>query len=48
MATFVTEDPLAKISLTPVKNGAVAGEPIEAGQLWSNKPVLLYVVRRPG
>jgi len=39
---------LNKIKLAPVSKGAVAGAPIEAGSLWSNQPVMIHVVRRPG
>ena len=39
---------ISKIKLTPVIKGAVAGAPIEAGSLWSNQPVMIHVVRRPG
>jgi hypothetical protein len=39
---------LKKIRLSPVLRGAIAGEPIEAGSLWSHEPVMIHVVRRPG
>jgi len=39
---------LTSIKLSPVIKGAVAGAPIEAGSLWSNQPVMIHVVRRPG
>jgi len=41
---------LNQISLTPVRKGKiVSDEPvINAGQLWTDKPALVYVVRRPG
>jgi hypothetical protein len=41
-------DLLTKIKLAPVINGAISGSMIEAGSLWSQNPVAIYVVRRPG
>lgn len=39
---------LARIRLSPVLAGAIAGESIESGSLWSSGPVMLFVIRRPG
>jgi hypothetical protein len=39
---------LSKIKVAPVTSGAVSGPEFEAGALWEDSPVLLYVVRRPG
>jgi hypothetical protein len=39
---------LSEIKLAPVQNGAIVGEQINAGSLWSDGPALVYVVRRPG
>lgn len=43
---------VAATSLVPVKDGAVAGEPFRADELWKDVPadeaVIIHVVRRPG
>lgn len=41
---------LNSIRLTPVANGKILTDHpvINAGQLWSERPALVYVVRRPG
>jgi hypothetical protein len=41
-------DVLARIRVAPVTNGAISGERFEAGQIWADKPTMVYVVRRPG
>lgn len=39
---------LANIRVAPVVDGAIAGEAINAQNLWSEGPTMVYVVRRPG
>lgn len=39
---------LADVSLVPILNGAVAGSAISAGNLWSEGPAAIFVIRRPG
>ena len=53
--TQPTQIDIAKVaatSLVPVKDGAVAGEPFRADELWKDVPadeaVIIHVVRRPG
>ena len=48
LSTAESSKILTSIKLSPVIKGAVAGAPIEAGSLWSNQPVMIHVVRRPG
>ena len=44
----LTLQELSKAKLDPVQLGKVAGEPIEAEQLWKEAPALIFVIRRPG
>jgi hypothetical protein len=39
---------ISKILLLPVSGGKVVGESIAAGNLWAEKPAMIFVVRRPG
>jgi hypothetical protein len=39
---------LAQIRLSPVIAGAISGDPILSGSLWSQTPAMVYVIRRPG
>lgn len=39
---------LSRVKLIPVADGKVCGRPLAAGYLYEGKPVLFFVIRRPG
>mgnify|MGYP005707219011 CR=1 FL=1 len=49
---FADLSAVAATSLVPVKDGAIAGDPFRAEDLWKNVPadecVIIHIVRRPG
>ncbi len=44
----VAAETLSKIRLSPIVNGAIQGDAFNAGDIWSDGPAIIYVVRRPG
>lgn len=50
MSTNSSLKALANVVLTPVVRGKLdtSVPPITAQELWSEKPVLIYAIRRPG
>jgi hypothetical protein len=42
------EKVLSRIKLIPITDGQVSGKPLAAGYLYRGKPVLIFVIRRPG
>lgn len=44
----VAAETLSKIRLSPIVNGAIQGDAFNAGDIWSDSPAIIYVVRRPG
>lgn len=45
---IAASDSLRNIQISPVINGGISGEAFDAGKLWSDRPAIIYVVRRPG
>jgi len=47
-ATQASEPALRDVVLKPVTNGAVSGDPVAAGTLWTKTGAVIFIVRRPG